>query len=124
MAWLVRLVVGMLAWRLVRARRTGQPVVNTSAFRHRVEAAREPVGIAGLLVVVAVLGTFSAGLLAVGVTTLVLGPRWLGGVGAGLAVVFALATVPELVRLRRTVVMRRRRRHDRDLKSELDGTRT
>jgi protein-S-isoprenylcysteine O-methyltransferase Ste14 len=124
MAWIVRMLLAMLARRMVRARRTGQPVVNTSGLRQRVDAAREAVGIAGLLVVVAVLGTFSAGLLAAGVTGVVLGPRWLGGVGVGLAVVFALATVPELMRLRRTVRSRRRRRHERDLQQELDGTRS
>jgi MFS family permease len=123
-AWLLRLLLGALAWRVARARRTGQPVMNVEAVRQRVDAAREPVWIAGRLVVVVVLATFSCALLAAGTTGLVLSPRWLGGVLVGLAVVFGLATVPEVVRLRRSVQARRRRRRERELRRELDRTRT
>jgi hypothetical protein len=119
--WLVRLLLGWLAYRYARRRRTGQPVVDAQGLRRRVAAAREGASIAVRLVVVLVLVVFSATLLAAGTTGLVLSPRWLGGLLTGLAVVFALATVPEIVGLRRIVQARRRRRRENDLRREAEA---
>ena len=123
MAWLIRLLIGALAVRVARARRAGRPVVDMAAIRGRVDAARGPASIAGLLVVAVVLASFSAALLAAGVTAVALGPVWVGGVLIGLAGVFALTTAPEVLRLRRAVRGRRLRLRARKLSRELDGTR-
>jgi MFS family permease len=119
-AWLVRLILGALAWRVARARRTGQPVVDMSKLRRRAGSAREGAGIAVRLLVVVVLAAFCAGLVAAGSTALALGPRWLGGLLIGAAAVIAAVTVPEIVSLRRTVQRRRQRRRARELGQEVE----
>ncbi len=120
MAWLVRLILGALAWRVARARQTGKPVFDVPTLRRRAGSAREGAGMVGRLLVVVVLTSFSAGLLAAGSTALALNPRWLGGVLVGAAAVVAAATVPEIIGLRRTVQRRRQRRRALELGREVE----
>ena len=93
------------------------------AFRARVAAAREPASIVALLLVLVILACPAAALIAAGVTLLLLGPQWLGGAFAGVAVLLILAMVPEIVRLRRTLHARRLRLHGSAVTRELDSTR-
>jgi len=123
--YLFRLLVGLLFYRFARARRTGKPVVDMAAVRGRVNAVREPVSIAGRVVAALALAAVSLALLAAGVSGLVLTTlTWLGGLALGLAAVFALAAVPEVVSVRRTVRARRRRLHEQELQRELDSSRS
>lgn len=120
MAWLVRLVLGALAWRLARARRTGRPVVDVPTLRRRAGSAREGAAIAVRFLVVVVLLSFCGGLLAAGSTALALSPRWLGGLLVGAGAVVAATTVPEIIALRRTVRRRRLRRRALELGQEVE----
>ena len=119
--WITQLLLLLVAWRVARSRRSGQPVVNAEAVKSRVAAAMEPVGIAGHLVVIAVVACVCAALLIAGVTALVLSPRWLGGTLVGVAAICALAAVPEVRRVRRTLRARRLRLRDSAVTRELDA---
>jgi hypothetical protein len=119
-SWLVRLLLGALAWRVARARRTGQHVVDVPTLRRRAGSVREGVAMAVRLVVVVVLLGFAGGLAAAGFTAVTLSPRWLGGVLLGAGAIVAAVSVPEIVRLRRTVQRRRQRRRALELGREVE----
>jgi hypothetical protein len=130
MPWslLVRLLSGLLFWRLATARRrartggaTSGPVGTSSRtpMAQRVREAREAASLLSRLAVVTGFAVATALCLAGGTSSVVLSPRWLGGVLLAAAVFFGVLTVRE-ARLARAVVMTRRlRRRDRRLRSEL-----
>ena len=120
--WLAVLLLAPLLRKFVRSRQGGRPVVDMQGVRARVASAREPAEIAGLVMVVAVLGCCCGALLAAGVTALLLSPQWLGGVLVAVAAVCALAAVPEIRGIRRGLRARRLRLHGDDVTHELDGT--
>jgi choline-glycine betaine transporter len=120
--WLAAILLAPLLRRFARSRQAaGRPVVDLRGVRSRVSAAREPAAIVGLAAVVAVLVGCCGALLAAGVTALLLSPQWLGGVLVGVAVVCALAAVPEILGIRRGLRARRLRLHGDDVTRELDG---
>jgi choline-glycine betaine transporter len=120
-AWLATVLLAPLIRRLAGSRQAGRPVVDMEGVRSRVESAREPAAIAGLVVVVAVLLCCCGVLLAAGVTALLLGPQWLGAALVVVALVCALAAVPEFLGIRRGLRARRLRLHGDDVTRELDG---
>ena len=120
-SWLTRILLATLARRLVRSRRGGRPAVDVETIRSRMASAREPAAIAGRFAVVVAVACWCALLIAAGTTMLVLGPRWLGAVLAGVAAASALAAVPELVRLRRALRDRRLRLRAQQVSRELGG---
>ena len=129
--WLVRLAVGLAFWRVTTRRRAGgytttTPPLQRPTQRPRVDARaaaaaiREgasfgwrTVSFAGLLIAGAVLVT-------AGLTTTILSPRWLGGVLLGLALIALVAAGFEARALIRLLSRRRRRRHDQDLRGQLN----
>jgi hypothetical protein len=129
--WLVRLAVGLAFWRVTTRRRAGgytatTPPLQRDAPRPRVDARaaaaaiREgaslgwrTVSFAGFLIAGAVLVT-------AGLTTTILSPRWLGGVLLGLALIALVAAGLEARALFRLLSRRRRRRHDQDLRRQLN----
>jgi UDP-N-acetylmuramyl pentapeptide phosphotransferase/UDP-N-acetylglucosamine-1-phosphate transferase len=120
-AWLAAILLTPFLQKLARRRQAGQPVMDMEGVRSRVASAREPVAIAGLVVIVAVLACCCGALLAAGVTALLLSPQWLGGVLVAVAAACALAAVPEVRGIRRGLRARRLRLHGDDVTRELDG---
>jgi hypothetical protein len=121
--WLTKLALLLVAWRLARSRQAGRPMVDVQAVRSRIASAREPAGIAGRLLVILVLAVPCAALIVAGITALVLSPQWLGATMVGVAAIPALATVPQIVQVRRALRARRLRLHEGDLNRELDSSR-
>jgi hypothetical protein len=66
--------------------------------------------LAGFALALAAFGSAALVLVSAGTTLAALGPRWVGAVLLGLALLFGLAAVREGVWLRRGVTLRRRRR--------------
>ena len=122
-SWLTRIFLLAAARRFTRSRQAGQPAVDVEAVRSRVASAREPAAIAGRFATVAVLACTCAGLLVAGAPAVLLGPAWLGWTAFGVALLLALLSVPQIVRLRRALRARRLRLHDREVGRELDSTR-
>ena len=134
MPWsvLIRIVTGLFFWRLAGARRRaaaaqagGHPAARTTpgsaAMRRRIREARETASLASRVVVTAGFAIATALCLAGGTSSVVLTPRWLGGVLLAAGTVFAILTIREARLARRLVRLRRLRRRDRLLRRELPG---
>jgi hypothetical protein len=128
MPWslLIRLLSGVLFWRLAGARRraaagqaAGRAAASSPALRRRIRHARETASLLSHLAVVAGFGLATALCLAGGTSSVVLSPRWLGAVLLAAGAFFAVLTFRE-ARLARAIVRTRRlRRRDQQLRSEL-----
>jgi hypothetical protein len=135
MPWtlLIRLLSGVLFWRVAGARRraaAGQAAsraagraagraATSPAMRRRIRDARETASLLSRLVVVSGFGLATALCLAGGTSSVVLSPRWLGVVLLVLGAGFAVLTFRE-ARLARAIVRTRRlRRRDQQLRSEV-----
>jgi hypothetical protein len=128
MPWslLVRLLSGLLFWRLAGARRRaaarrafGSAAARTPAVARRIRDAQETASLFSRLVVVTGFGIATALCLAGGTSSVVLSPRWLGGVLLALGLGFAVLTMREAKMARMLVNTRRLRRRDQRLRKEL-----
>lgn len=115
-----RLIFGVVTFWFVRRRRQGRPAIDAGAVRRRLEAARSPAAILTRGITTVVLGSFAAVLATAGTSSLLLTPRWLGGVFLAIALVFGIAAVQELLILRREVRQRRQRIHAAAVAREID----
>ena len=123
-ALVLRVLSGLLFWRFVAARRRAAagPVGGRRpgpAVAERVRNAREAASLVSRLAVVAGFATATALCLAAGTSSVVLSPRWLGGVLLAGAAVFGVLTIREARLARAIVTLRRLRRRDRRLRSEV-----
>jgi hypothetical protein len=132
MPWslLIRLLSGLIFWRLVGARRraaagqaagraAGRAAASSPALRRRVRDAREAASLLSRVAVATGFGLATALCLAGGTSSVLLSPRWLGGVLLAVSAGFAVLTLRE-ARLARVIVRTRRlRRRDQALRSEL-----
>ena len=128
MPWtlLIRLLSGFLFWRLLGNRRRtaaqrtfGSATARNPAVAQRVRDARDAASLLSRLAIATGFGVATALCLAGGTTSVVLNPRWLGGVLLALGAFFAVLTVREAVLARRLVATRRLRRRAQRLRSEL-----
>ena len=128
MPWtlLIRLLSGFLFWRLLGNRRRtaaqrafGSATKRNPAVAQRLRDAREAASLLSRLAVTVGFGVATTLCVAGGTTSAVLSPRWLGGVLLGIGAVFAVLTVREAMAARRLVTVRRLRRRDQRLRSEL-----
>jgi hypothetical protein len=128
MPWsiIVRLLSGLLFWRLMGNRRrtatrraVGSTAARNPALARRVRDAREAASLLSRLVVATGFGIATALCLAGGTSSVVLSPRWLGGVLLALGAFFAVLTYREARSARRLVATRRLRRRDQRLREEL-----
>jgi hypothetical protein len=131
MPWslLIRLLSGVLFWRLAGARRraaAGQAagraagrVASSPAMRRRIREARETASLASHLAVVFAFALATSLCIAGGTSSVILSPRWLGGVLLAVGAGFATLTFRE-ARLARAIVRTRRlRRRDQQLRREV-----
>ncbi len=124
-ALLLRLLSGVLVWRLASARSRaaagGAPGGGALQIpmAARVRDAREVASLVSRLAVVAGFGLATGLCFTAGTSSVVLSPRWLGAVLLAAAVVFAVLTVREARVARALVTTRRLRRRDRRLRQEL-----
>jgi hypothetical protein len=125
MPWTViaRIIFGLVAWRFVRSRQKGEPMVNVEQLRGRVGSVREPVSIVAHLITTVVLSAFTGAIVTAGITVATHSPKWLGYGLLGISAIFGIAALQELIKLRREVAARRRRRQTRELTRELDQRR-
>jgi hypothetical protein len=134
MPWtiLIRLLSSLVFWRLAGARRRAAAAqgagraaagaaASSPALRRRIREARETASLASRVVIVFGFAMATALCLAGGTSSVVLSPRWLGGVLLGVGVFFAVLTLREARLARRLVRVRRLRRRDRQLRSEVRG---
>jgi hypothetical protein len=128
MPWslLIRLLSGFIFWRLLGNRRRsatqrafGAASARSPAVARRVRDARDAASLLSRLVVATGFGVATALCLAGGTSSVVLSPRWLGGVLLAMGVLFAVLTVREARLARRLVAARRLRRRDQRLRSEI-----
>jgi uncharacterized membrane protein len=128
MPWslLIRFLSGFVFWRLLSNRRRsatrrayGAAAARNPALAKRVRDARDAASLLTRLAVATGFGVATALCLAGGTSSVVLSPRWLGGVLLALAVGFGYLTVREALLARRLVATRRLRRRDQRLRSEL-----
>ncbi len=128
MPWslLIRLLSGFLFWRLLgnrrrtAARRTfGAATGGNPAVAQRVRDARDAASLLSRIAVASGFGIAAALCLAGGTSSVILSPRWLGGVLLAVGVVFAVLAIREALVARRLVATRRLRRRDQRLRSEL-----
>jgi hypothetical protein len=122
---LVRVAAGLLFWRLASSRRGAtfrgrRPVREPARPRQigavrRVDALRETGSLLLRLVSLLVLVAATAVLVAAGVGTTVLGPRWLGVVLLLLAAGAVAGAAFDIAAVRRLLLTRRRRRRDSEL---------
>ena len=128
MPWtlLIRLVTGVLFWRLAGARRRaaagrafGAAAARNPAVAQRVRNARETATLVTRLLVVMGFGLATALRVAAGTSSVVLSPRWLGGVLLGVGAAFAVLTFREARLARQLVTTRRLRRRDNRLRGEV-----
>jgi hypothetical protein len=128
MPWsiIVRLLSGLLFWRLMGNRRrtatrraVGSTAARNPALARRVRDAREAASLLSRLAVATGFGIATALCLAGGTSSVVLSPRWLGGVLLALGAFFAVLTYREARSARRLVATRRLRRRDQRLREEL-----
>jgi hypothetical protein len=132
MPWslLIRLLTGVLFWRLAGARRraaAGQAAgraarrvaANSPELRRRIREARETASLLSRVVVVFGFALATALCLAGGTSSVVLSPRWLGGVLLALGVGFAILTFREAGLARAIVRTRRLRRRGQELRREV-----
>jgi hypothetical protein len=131
MPWslLIRLLSGVLFWRLAGARRraaAGQAAgraagraANSPAVRRRIREVRETASLASHLAVVFGFALATSLCIAGGTSSVILSPRWLGGVLLAVGAGFATLTLRE-ARLARAIVRTRRlRRRDQQLRREV-----
>ncbi len=90
-------------------------------MRRRIREAREAASLASRLFVTVGFAVATALCLAGGTSSVVLTPRWLGGVLLAVGLVFAVLTVREARLARPLVKVRRLRRRDRELRGEVRG---
>jgi uncharacterized membrane protein YbhN (UPF0104 family) len=134
MPWtlLIRILTGVFFWRLAGARRraaaaqmasrtAGRAAASSPAMRRRIREARETASLASRLLVTVGFGIATALCLAGGTSSVVLSPRWIGAVLLVVGVFFAVLTIREALLARRLVRVRRLRRRDRDLRTEVRG---
>lgn len=129
LSFLLRLLSSLVLFRVAGARRraaaaqrSGHATASAGpAMRRRLREARETASLASRLLVVLGFGVATALCLAGGTSSVVLSPRWLGGVLLAAATVFGVITIREATLARRLVAVRRLRRRDRRLRSELRG---
>jgi hypothetical protein len=123
---LIRLASVFFFWRLAGARRRaaagrafGSAAAASPAFGRRIRDARETASLLSRVLIV--VGFAAATLLcfAGGFSSVVLTPRWLGGVLLAVGAVFAVLTIRELRLARALVAVRRLRRRDERLRSEV-----
>ena len=130
MPWqlLFRLLSGLFLWRAAARRRAaavpGARAAPGSAgtgavVQRRLRDIRETASLASRLVVVVGFAAATALCLAGGTSSVVLSPRWLGGVLLGVGAFFAVMTLREARLARRLVAMRRLRRRDQVLRREV-----
>ncbi|MBJ7593715.1 MAG: hypothetical protein JF886_02450 [Candidatus Dormibacteraeota bacterium] len=128
MPWslLIRLLSGFVFWRLLGNRRRtaaqrafGSATARNPAVAQRVRDARDAATLLSRLVVATTFGIATALCLAGGTSSVVLSPRWLGGVLLAMGVLFAMLTIREARLARRLVAMRRLRRRDNRLREEV-----
>jgi hypothetical protein len=128
MPWsiIIRLLSGLLFWRLMGNRRRtatrrtfGSTAAGNPALARRVRDAREAAALLSRLAVATGFGIATALCLAGGTSSVVLSPRWLGGVLLALGAFFAVLTVREARSARRVVATRRLRRRDQRVRGEL-----
>ncbi len=128
MPWsiLIRLLSSLLFWRLMGNRRRnaakgafGSTVRRNPALAQRVRHAREAASLLSRVAVTMGFGIATSLCLAGGTSSVVLGPRWLGGLLLAFGVFFAVLTVREARLARRLVAMRRLRRRDQRLRGEV-----
>jgi hypothetical protein len=129
MPWtlLIRLLSGLLFWRLAARRRagtggataSGAPRAARTPVAERVRDAREAASLLSRLTIVAGFALATALCLAGGTSSVVLSPRWLGGVLLAAALFFGVLTFREARLARALVNTRRLRRRDRRLRGEL-----
>jgi hypothetical protein len=132
MPWslLIRVLTGVLFWRLAGARRraaagqaagraAGRVAANSPELRRRVREARETASLLSRVAVVFGFALATALCLAGGTSSVVLSPRWLGGVLLAVGAGFAFLTVREARLARALVRTRRLRRRDQHLRSEV-----
>ena len=128
MPWslLIRLLSGFIFWRVLGNRRRtaaqrafGSATARNPAVARRVRDARDAASLLSRVVVATGFGVATALCLAGGTSSVVLSPRWLGGVLLALGVFFAVLTVREARLARRLVAARRLRRRDQRLRSEI-----
>jgi hypothetical protein len=128
MPWsiIIRLLSGLLFWRLMGNRRRtaarrafGSATARNPSAARRVRDAREAAALLSRLAVAVGFGVATALCLAGGTSSVVLSPRWLGGVLLALGAVFAVLTFREARSARRVVATRRLRRRDQRVRGEL-----
>ncbi|MDQ6848300.1 MAG: hypothetical protein M3019_12095 [Candidatus Dormibacteraeota bacterium] len=125
-SFLIRLLSGFLFWRLLgnRRRTAAQRAFGAASGRNpqlarRVRDAREAASLLSRLAVTVGFGIATALCLAGGTSSVVLSPRWLGGVLLAMGVLFAVLTLREARLARRLVAARRLRRRDQRLRGEV-----
>jgi hypothetical protein len=127
MPWtlLIRFLSGFLFWRLLGNRRRtaaqrafGSASARNPAVAQRIRDARDAASLLSRLAVATGFGIAASLCLAGGTTSVVLSPRWLGGVLLALGLFFAVLTVREARLARRLVATRRLRRRDQRLRGE------
>ncbi|MBV9101620.1 MAG: hypothetical protein JOZ46_02285 [Candidatus Dormibacteraeota bacterium] len=127
--WVVRLALALAFWRVGTARRAagvpGAPPLRRPPGAPRIDpraaaaAVREGASLGWRTLSAAAFLAAAIVLLTAGVTTTVLSPRWLGGLLLGLAVASVGVSALELRSAVLLLAARRRRRHDRELRSSL-----
>jgi membrane protein implicated in regulation of membrane protease activity len=101
------------------AGRTAAGRANSAAMRRRVREARETASLFSRLLVVIGFALATALCIAGGTSSVVLSPRWLGGVLLAFGAGFAVLTFREARLARALVNTRRLRRRDRQLRGEV-----
>ena len=128
MPWtlLLRLVSAVFFWRILGARRRaatgrafGTAAASSPALRRRVRDAREAASLLSRLLIVMGFGMATALCIAGGTSSVILSPRWRGGVLLAFGAGFAVLTIREARLARVLVNARRLRRRDQRLRSEL-----
>lgn len=134
MPWtlLIRLLTGALFLRFAGARRraaaaqaagrtAGRAAASTPAIRRRMRDARETASLASRLFVVVGFATATSLCLAGGTSSVLLSPRWLGGLLLAFGLGFAVLTIREARLARALVRVRRLRRRDQQLRGEVQS---
>ena len=109
--WLARLVFAAAIFWISRRRRQGNPAIDTTGVRRHVDTALQAGQVLARVITALTLAVSAVLLLTVAVSTLLLGPRWIGIACAALTAIFGVAAVQEVLRLRGDL-HRRRHRHD------------
>ena len=128
MPWtlLLRLLSAVFFWRILGARRRaatgrafGAAAASSPTLGRRVREARDAASLFSRVLIVVGFGMATALCLAGGTSSVVLSPRWLGGVLLAIGAGFAVLTFREARLARAQVNARRLRRRDQRLRNEL-----